>query len=1276
MIIKSPKPEYSKGPSSISSMVSSESPADASLHLYSVTLQKPTAFVKSIVGHFMGKASQEIIAIRGSYLELYRIDKTNERLVSVLSQNLFGILRSVASFRIAGSSKDHIIITSDSGRVIILDYNPEKNVFDQLHSETYGKTGIRRIVPGQYLAVDPKGRAALIASVEKNKLVYVLNRDSSANVTISSPLEAHTPRTLVYDIQSVDVGYENPMFAALEVDYSAAESDPTGQAYEDYEKRLTFYELDLGLNHVVRKWTTPVHRNSSFLLQVPGSDGESILPSGMLVATTGFISYRNINQPELRVPIPIRSGTDTTTSPPSSIIAGVMHKIKNAFFFLVQNEQGDLFKMSLEYNDEQVTELTIQYFDTIANSVSLNILKSGFLFAACETGNHTLYRFLSLGDDDDSVQTISSAQYLTGDISDYSPVFFEPRALTNLSAVNEIQSLHPMIASEVVNLDKSQEIPQIYTAGGQSVNSSFKTFIHGIAASEVVASELPDIPTNVWTTKLGDEDEFDKYIIFSFRTRTMVLSIGESVEEVSDSGFLLDVPTLAVEQLGRDSVVQIHDGGIRHIGQDLTTREWEPPYGTHVVAATTNNFQIVIALSNKSIVYFELDDEGQLNEFGEHKELPSSPITMSMGKVPDGKLRSLFLAVGCEDSTIRIFSLDLDSTLEPLAMAALSAPPSDILIQSLVDNSFVTENSKKSKLNASPQSTTLYLHIGLSNGIYVMSQLDVVTGQLSNTRKRFLGPKPIQLVPIFYKSQPCILALSSTSWLGYMNGVNYEMTPLAYSPLFHATALASEVAVQGIVGTENNIIKIFTIEDTCEKMVAKTLKLKMSPKRFTRNSKNPYFYVAEAEYNTFQIKAIKSENTNENGESEIKNENEQGSANGTDSHTNSTDGDTDMKDSQFDTDAEANSETMVRSGFAKKVKSWASCIQIVDPVNQKVLDTYDFYENEAAMCVSSCYFASRNKEYLVVGVAKDLSFLPTRSSGGFIYLFQYFDNGKKLKFLHKTPTKLVPSAMSPFQGRLLIGLGNLLCIYDVGLKQLLRKCECKLNINTINTLSTEGDRIVVGDIRDSLTYVVYKPVPNSLIPFADDSLSRHITSTIMLDYETCICGDRFGNIFVLRCPPNASKMSDEDQFGGFLINQPSYLNGCPNKLDLIAHFYVGDIPTGLSRASLAIGGRESVIFSGIQGSIGAIVPFATKKDSEFMSTLERLMRTHAPPLSGRHHLVYRSYYAPVKMVVDGDLCEQFPMLPEAIQEKIAGELERDVKDICRKIDDMRIGSVF
>lgn len=131
---------------------------------------------------------------------------------------------------------DYLILGSDSGRIVILEYVPKTNTFNKLHQETFGKSGSRRIVPGQYLATDPKGRAVLIGALEKAKLVYILNRDAAANLTISSPLEAHKPTAIVHSVVGVDVGFENPLFAALEVDYSEADQDPTGESFERAEK--------------------------------------------------------------------------------------------------------------------------------------------------------------------------------------------------------------------------------------------------------------------------------------------------------------------------------------------------------------------------------------------------------------------------------------------------------------------------------------------------------------------------------------------------------------------------------------------------------------------------------------------------------------------------------------------------------------------------------------------------------------------------------------------------------------------------------------------------------------------------------------------------------------------------------------------------------------------------------------------------------------------------------------------------------------------------------
>lgn len=111
----------------------------------------------------LGTKQQEIVVSRGKILELLRPDPNTGKVHTLLTVEVFGVIRSLMAFRLTGGTKDYIVVGSDSGRIVILEYQPSKNMFEKIHQETFGKSGCRRIVPGQFLAVDPKGRAVMIS---------------------------------------------------------------------------------------------------------------------------------------------------------------------------------------------------------------------------------------------------------------------------------------------------------------------------------------------------------------------------------------------------------------------------------------------------------------------------------------------------------------------------------------------------------------------------------------------------------------------------------------------------------------------------------------------------------------------------------------------------------------------------------------------------------------------------------------------------------------------------------------------------------------------------------------------------------------------------------------------------------------------------------------------------------------------------------------------------------------------------------------------------------
>ncbi|KAF9523470.1 CPSF A subunit region-domain-containing protein [Crepidotus variabilis] len=1208
------------------------------MHLYNLTLQTASAMPQAIVGNFSGARQQEIIVSHGTRLELLRPDSQTGKVSTVIATDAFGSIRSLAAFRLTGGTKDYAIVGSDSGRIVILDYDPKTSSFVKLHQETYGKSGARRIVPGQYLATDPKGRAVMVGAMEKAKLVYILNRDAAANLTISSPLEAHKNSAIIHQIVGVDVGFENPMFAALEVDYTESDQDPTGEAFNNAEKMLTYYELDLGLNHVVRKWSEPTDPRANLLVQVPGgqhaTSNQFDGPSGVLVCCEDHIIYRHMDSRQHRVPIPRRKHPLEDPGRGLIITSAVMHKMKGAFFFLLQSEDGDLYKVTIEHEEEEVTSLKIKYFDTVPVASSLCILKSGFLFVASEFGNHFLYQFQKLGDDDNEPEFSSTSYPSCGMADPSSPLpraYFKIRPLENLVIADEMESLDPIIDSKTLNLLPNSDSPQIFAACGRGARSTFRTLRHGLEVEESVSSDLPGIPNAVWTTKRTEDDPYDSYIILSFVNGTLVLSIGETIEEVQDTGFLSAAPTLAVQQIGADALLQVHPQGIRHVLADRRVNEWRVPSGKTIVSATTNKRQVVVALSSAELVYFELDLEGQLNEYQDRKAMGSTVLALSIGEVPEGRQRTPYLAVGCEDQTVRIISLDPETTLETISLQALTSPPSSICIADMLDAS----------INKSQP--TMFVNIGLQNGVLLRTVLDPIHGQLTDTRTRFLGTRPVRLVRVQIHKNPAILALSSRSWLNYTHQNLMHFTPLIYDNLDYAWSFSAELSPEGLIGIAGSVLRIFQVPKLGMKLKQDSIPLLYTPRKFITHPTNNYFYLIEGDHRVMG---------DQDATKKLNELRKQGKP---------------VDEEVVNLPAETFGRPKAAPG------TWGSCIRIIDPVEAKTVNIIHLDGNEAAFSLAVVPFAARNGElHLVVGTAANTHVSPRSCSSGFLRTYKFLDDGAGLELMHKTEVDDVPLSLLGFQGRLAAGVGKALRLYDIGKKKLLRKVENKTFTTAIISLATQGSRLIVGDMQESVQFAVYKAPENRLLTFADDTQPRWISAMTMVDYNTIAAGDRFGNVFVNRLDSKISDQVDDDPNGAGILHEKAHLMGAPHKTKLLCHFHVGDLITSIQKVSLVAGGREVLLYTGLHGTIGVLVPFVSKEDVDFISTLEQHMRTEQLSLVGRDHLSWRGYYAPVKAVVDGDLCETYATLPGSKQQSIAAELDRGVGEVLKKLEQLRV----
>ena len=85
-----------------------------------------------------------------------------------------------------------------------------------------------------------------------------------------------------------------------------------------------------------------------------GNDGLS----GVLISSANYLIYKNLgDQPDIRCSIPRKRNYLDDSERGIIFVCSATHKTKTMFFFLARTEQGDIFKITLETDEDVVTEI-------------------------------------------------------------------------------------------------------------------------------------------------------------------------------------------------------------------------------------------------------------------------------------------------------------------------------------------------------------------------------------------------------------------------------------------------------------------------------------------------------------------------------------------------------------------------------------------------------------------------------------------------------------------------------------------------------------------------------------------------------------------------------------------------------------------------------------------------------------------------------------------------------------------------------------------------------
>lgn len=128
------------------------------------------------------------------------------------------------------------------------------------------------------------------------------------------------------------------------------------------------------------------------------------------------------------------------------------------------------------------------------------------------------------------------------------------------------------------------------------------------------------------------------------------------------------------------------------------------------------------------------------------------------------------------------------------------------------------------------------------------TEVDRVTGVLTDPRTRFLGTRAPRLCAVRIRGNQASMALSSRAWLGYSDMGRYTLAPLSYESLDYAAGFSSEQCPEAIVAVAKSTLRILVVERLGELFNQQSLRLRYTPRKILACPQHRVVVVGEADH--------------------------------------------------------------------------------------------------------------------------------------------------------------------------------------------------------------------------------------------------------------------------------------------------------------------------------------------------------------------------------------------------------------------------------------------
>ena len=1187
------------------------------MYLGNVPIKNSTSVSQSIVGNFISPNRQDLIIIKGSSkLELVHIEKlssNNNYFYNIeISLETFSHIRKITKIKDTYTNKDNIIVLSDSGKLVIFEIDINKKKFISIYKEIYGKSGCRRVTPGEYLAVDNKNRAIMIGAIEKEKFVYIFKDNDTDIISnnnkkiISSPLEVFNPQYICYDLVNLDEGFSNPVFASIEVKYNSYQDWEHNDFIESDEnslnKILFLYEVEIRNNYVAKLLQHQINKTAYKLLPIHFEISNSKTNNSffkdnyfygcLLVFCKGFITFLKTKENQIIINKNINIDKNKNEL---MIINDITYSDidKKEFCILMQSQYGDIYQIIINYNENKNLEnFTINNVFKCNTASTLSILDNNILFMGRETSDSEIYSITNNNNKLNlkSEMTINSLN-----------------ALIDFKYLNSYQKLY--------SISGNKESPLLKTL---NIKTSYN-FINSLNQN------LPANPLNIWILKKNFYDNYDSLIIFSFVNKTLVYLIEENsknLKEFKNCNFETKSTSLYINILKDSSFLQVLPNGILHIKTEKKTTFLKS--SSLINCANSTNTQLIIGLENKELLYFEFDTT--LNK-PEIKVIGEKISFIEFCPVNENNLMSKYVAICINENNINILSLEKDKLF--FLASSIKIPDDVSSIKILQINKNYTDN--------------FLAFVGLKNGVLVIINFNKTPGNTQFQAQiitKFIGENELKLFKLnlnfddenlLFKYYDSILITDNNN--NYIckfdekndNYIDYsfrkvnikENINLADNCYFPLNNKKTE-NVTLLIQKKNIILGKFEYENLVPK---KILKLKNKPKSIIPTLEDNLLIL---ENNCIQIINIKNNKNELLDEISLKNESI-------------------ISFHLIENYCENSDKQLLLLGVAENYNSYP-----IKKYSKAFIYLFDIY-----LDIKNKYLFTIKQKIKTETENIPMSICEYQNkilSGTYSELIMY-EIGKE-HLLKKSRSNIIKD--------------DIISLSVYGDRILCATCRSSIYILKYNEISGMFYLLIADDFYSRYIHKV-KFLDYDTIAGTDKFENFFVyripkIDTIITNNDNILEGETQYNS-VLHGANKKFELINEIHIGEIITEFQT--------ITLKEEFDDSNSENS-ENEELNDNKIKAILYGTISGGVGLFIQFNKREDALFFAQLELLLREYVDEPTGRNILMSKSQYIPIKNIIDFNLIYEFFKLDNDLQKKIGEELgDKPVNEVKNKIAEIR-----